>query len=49
MTALSTSPDSRNCVTYGIKGMAAYADHALILGKEDDEVCTPLSTRRWTT
>ena len=25
-------------VTYGLKGMAAYADHARILGKEDDEV-----------
>lgn len=25
-------------ITYGIKGMAAYADHAMILGQEDDEV-----------
>ncbi len=25
-------------LTYGIKGMAAYADHALILGQEDDSV-----------
>ncbi|MCX7048606.1 MAG: hydroxylamine reductase [Candidatus Sumerlaeota bacterium] len=25
-------------ITYGLKGMAAYADHALILGKEDDSV-----------
>lgn len=25
-------------VTYGLKGMAAYADHALILGVEDDNV-----------
>ncbi len=25
-------------ITYGLKGMAAYADHAMILGKEDDEV-----------
>ena len=25
-------------LTYGLKGMAAYADHALILGKEDDTV-----------
>jgi len=25
-------------LTYGLKGMAAYADHALILGQEDDEV-----------
>jgi hydroxylamine reductase len=26
-------------LTYGIKGMAAYADHALALGKEDETVC----------
>ena len=25
-------------LTYGLKGMAAYADHAMILGKEDDAV-----------
>ncbi len=25
-------------LTYGLKGMAAYADHALVLGKEDDAV-----------
>ncbi len=25
-------------LVYGLKGMAAYADHALILGKEDDDV-----------
>jgi hydroxylamine reductase len=25
-------------LTYGLKGMAAYADHARILGREDDEV-----------
>jgi len=25
-------------LTYGIKGFAAYADHALVLGKEDDRV-----------
>ena len=25
-------------LTYGLKGMAAYADHAYILGQEDDEV-----------
>ncbi len=25
-------------LTYGLKGMAAYADHAMILGKEEDEV-----------
>ena len=28
----------RELCTYGLKGMAAYADHALILGKEDDSV-----------
>ena len=26
-------------ITYGLKGMAAYADHAQILGQEDDGVC----------
>ena len=25
-------------ITYGLKGVAAYADHAQILGKEDDEI-----------
>jgi len=25
-------------LTYGLKGMAAYADHALILGQEDDQI-----------
>ena len=25
-------------LTYGLKGMAAYADHAAVLGKQDDEV-----------
>lgn len=25
-------------LTYGVKGMAAYADHALILGEKDDEI-----------
>ncbi len=25
-------------ITYGLKGMAAYANHAMILGQEDDEV-----------
>lgn len=25
-------------ITYGLKGMAAYADHAMILGIEDDEI-----------
>ncbi|MDD4873080.1 MAG: hydroxylamine reductase [Kiritimatiellae bacterium] len=28
----------KQLLTYGLKGMAAYADHALILGKEDDDV-----------
>ena len=28
----------REILLYGLKGMAAYADHAFILGKEDDEV-----------
>jgi hydroxylamine reductase len=28
----------RELLTYGIKGTAAYADHALILGKESDEI-----------
>jgi hydroxylamine reductase len=26
-------------LTYGLKGMAAYADHALALGREDETVC----------
>jgi len=26
-------------VTYGIKGLAAYADHAAVLGRTDDSVC----------
>jgi hydroxylamine reductase len=25
-------------ITYGLKGMAAYADHAMILGKTDEKV-----------
>ncbi len=25
-------------LTYGLKGLAAYADHAMVLGKEDDEI-----------
>ena len=25
-------------LTYGLKGMAAYADHAMVLGREDDQV-----------
>ena len=28
----------RELLIYGIRGMAAYADHASILGKEDDSV-----------
>lgn len=28
----------QNLLTFGLKGMAAYADHAMILGKEDDSV-----------
>ena len=28
----------RELLTYGLKGMAAYADHAYILGKQDDKV-----------
>ena len=28
----------KELLTYGLKGMAAYADHALVLGQEDDEV-----------
>ncbi|MEZ5360667.1 MAG: hydroxylamine reductase [Candidatus Zixiibacteriota bacterium] len=28
----------RELVMYGLKGMAAYADHALVLGREDDAV-----------
>ncbi|MEE4353567.1 MAG: hydroxylamine reductase [Desulfatiglans sp.] len=36
-----TNPDIhslRQVLTYGIKGVAAYADHAAILGQEDDQV-----------
>jgi hydroxylamine reductase len=29
----------RELITYGLKGYAAYADHARILGKESDEIC----------
>jgi hydroxylamine reductase len=35
------SPDIlslRELITYGLKGVAAYADHAFILGKEDDMI-----------
>ena len=28
----------RELITYGLKGLAAYADHALILGFSDDEI-----------
>ncbi len=34
-------------MTYGLKGAAAYADHAQILGKEAMR-STRFSTRRWT-
>jgi len=37
----SENPDIRSLkwtLTYGLKGISAYADHAAILGKEDDEV-----------
>jgi len=39
--ALHENEDIRSAIeilTYGLKGMAAYADHAKILGKEDEEV-----------
>ncbi|WGM90665.1 MAG: hydroxylamine reductase [Candidatus Bathyarchaeum tardum] len=39
----TTNPDIqslRQILTYGIKGVAAYADHALILGQKDPEVFT---------
>ncbi|WP_130806435.1 hydroxylamine reductase [Senegalia massiliensis] len=29
----------RELITYGLKGMAAYTDHAVNLGKSDDEIC----------
>lgn len=40
---LSDSPDPdirslKHLLTYGLKGMAAYADHAYLLGKQDDNV-----------
>ncbi len=28
----------RELIIYGLKGMAAYADHALILGHEDESI-----------
>jgi hydroxylamine reductase len=40
-TAADLDPDIRSLreiLTYGIKGVAAYADHARILGREDDAV-----------
>ena len=43
--AINSDPDMnpdilslRELLIYGIKGLAAYADHAAILGKEDDDV-----------
>ncbi|HEU0265229.1 MAG TPA: hydroxylamine reductase, partial [Geobacterales bacterium] len=41
LTALHMNDDIRSVMEillFGLKGMAAYMDHALILGKEDDEV-----------
>jgi len=41
ITDPETDPDIRSLqqtLVYGIKGVAAYADHAAILGKEDDRV-----------
>ena len=40
---LTANPDEdsrslQQILLYGLKGMAAYADHAYILGKEDDEI-----------
>lgn len=38
---LNLNPDIlslRELLTYGLKGVAAYADHAFILGKEDDSI-----------
>lgn len=40
---LETDPDIqalKNTVLYGMKGVAAYADHASILGKQDHSICT---------
>jgi hydroxylamine reductase len=36
----------RELIVYGIKGLAAYADHARILGQEDEKF-TPISTKGW--
>ena len=43
MTALDDNEDLRSLKQislYGIRGLAAYADHAAILGKEDDSIYT---------
>ncbi len=34
----STVTGLQELITYGLKGMAAYADHAMVLGQEDDHV-----------
>ncbi len=42
INALHENEDIRSAIeilTYGLKGMAAYADHAQILGRNDEEVC----------
>jgi hydroxylamine reductase len=36
----------RELIVYGIKGLAAYADHAAILGQEDEKI-SALFTRPW--
>ena len=36
----------KHTLLFGLKGMAAYADHALILGKEDEAIL-PFCTRGW--
>ena len=43
MASLADSQDVdirslRQLLVYGLKGMAAYADHALVLGKTDDSI-----------
>ena len=43
MTSLDANEDLRSLkqiTVYGIRGLAAYSDHAAILGKEDDSVYT---------
>jgi hydroxylamine reductase len=40
--APAADPDAqalRELLTYGLKGVAAYADHAWILGRKDDSIC----------